>query len=210
MSLSTSVMELPQVSMLSAISAIHHSSLFMTAPQDFNADVLTLSFDEKISIACAQIPIEDDIISEELEHFTVFLTSDDPSVVLLRQMANIIIFDDDKVTIGFEMEVYTVNEDQEFVDICVEIIEGVLQNEIGIRLTTKDIDTEAPNDYANISMILTFDNGMDKQCVNIILENDMILENNETFEVLLDRLDDTRVILMPERAEVIIIDDDGK
>ena len=182
----------------------------MTAPQDFNADVVTLSFDEIISIACAQIPIEDDIISEELEHFTVFLTSDDPSVVLLRQMANIIIFDNDKVTIGFEMEVYTVNEDQESVDICVEIREGVFENEIGIRLTTKDIDTEAPNDYANISMILTFDNDMDKQCVNIILDNDMILENNETFEVLLDRLDDTRVILMPERAEVIIIDDDGK
>ena len=181
----------------------------MTAPQDFKADVVTLSFNEVTSVACAQIPIEDDIISEELEHFTVFLTSDDTSVVLLRQMANIIIFDDDKVTIGFEMEVYVVNEDQEFVDICVEV-RGVFENEIGIRLTTKDIDTEAPNDYANFSMILTFDNGMDKQCVNIILENDMILENNETFEVLLDRLDDTRVILMPERAEVIIIDDDGK
>ena len=210
LSLSTSGMELPQVSILFEVSVTHDSSFFMTAPRDFKADVITFSFNEITSVACAQIPIEDDMIFEDHEHFFIFLTSNDPDVSGMRQTANITIIDNDKVSVGFEMEVYRVIESQGYVEVCVGIRDGVSQREIDIRLATNDIDTEAPNDYTNISTILTFYSTIDRQCANITIENDMTLENVERFEVLLDRLDETRVNLMPERAEVIITDDDGK
>ena len=209
MSLSTSGMELPQVSTLSAVSVINDSSFFMTAPQDFKADVITFSFNEVTSVACAQIPIEDDMIFEDHEHFFIFLTRNDIDAPVMRTMANITIIDNDQLTIGFEMENYIANEDRGYVEVCVRT-RGIYQNNKVVRLTTKDIDAEAPNDYANIEVILMFDSTTDRQCVNITIENDMTLENVEMFEVLLDRLDDTRINLSPERAKVIIIDDDGK
>ena len=176
---------------------------------DFSAIEEDLIFDVTTNISCVEIPIEDDIIYEDREYFFIFLTSDDPKVSITRPMTNITIIDNDQLTIGFEMENYEAKEDQGSVEVCVRT-RGIYQNNKVVRLSTKDIDAEAPNDYANIEVILMFDSTTDRQCVNITIENDMTLENVERFEVLLDRLDDTRVILMPERVEVIITDDDGK
>ena len=49
-----------------------------------------------------------------------------------------------------------------------------------------------------------------QQCINITILSDIIVEYDEVFFVQLTTDDDDQVILSPNQAEVIIIDNDSK
>ena len=51
-----------------------------------------------------------------------------------------------------------------------------------------------------------------RSCINMTITDDEILEDNESYEVTLQRTPDldNRIILAPMIAEINIIDDDGK
>ena len=168
-----------------------------------------LTFSPSISRACADIPIEDDDISEDPEDFPVVLTSDDPDFNSTTPMTTVTITDNDAVTIGFEMETYPALEDQGTVEVCARLMEGTLAREVVITFLTEDGSAQDPGDYTSVSVTLTFDGSTDRQCENIPLEDDMILEGVEEFNVVLES-DEERVTLSPERAVVRITDDDGK
>ena len=185
-------------------------SKFLSAdPEDFSGISEVLTFDQSTSRVCAEIPIEDDDISEDPEDFRVILTSEDPDVSSNRPEADVTIVDDDQVTIGFEREQYSIGEDQNTVQVCARIREGSLEREVEVTLLTQDGSAVAPDDYASVSVELTFDSSRDSQCVNISIENDNTLEGMEDFKVSLDSGNEERVSLSPERATVSIIDDDG-
>jgi hypothetical protein len=167
-----------------------------------------LTFDQDTVKVCANIQIEDDDISENPEDFTVVLTSDDPDVSLMRPMSNITIVDNDGVTIGFEMETYPATENQGTVEVCAVLIDGTLAREAVITLQTESGSAQAPDDYTSVSVALTFDASTNRQCQDIPLENDDILEGVEEFEAVLET-EEERVTLSPERAVVSITDDDG-
>ena len=167
-------------------------------------------FSNSTSRVCVDIPIEDDDISEDPEDFPVVLTSDDPDVTSMMPRVNVTIVDNDEVTIGFEMEQYSVREDQGTVKVCARIMDGSLAREIAISLSTQDGSAKNPDDYSAMSATLIFNSNNDVQCVNISLMDDDILEGMEDFEVSLDQGEEERVILSPERAVVTIVNDDSE
>ena len=179
-------------------------------PEDFKREEMMLTFDQNVSRVCIDIPIEDDDISEDPEDFPVILTSDDPDVSSTRPMTNVTIVDDDVVTIGFENEVYPSREDQGTVQVCARIFNSTLDREVTITLMTRDDTATEPDDYTSISTSISFDRETEEQCVDIPLENDDILESLENFEVILDPEDEERIILSPEIAVVMVVDDDCK
>ena len=184
--------------------------IFSTAPEDFKEGLYLLSFTNSISKACVNITIEDDSILEDSENFTVTITSGDPDVSFETAEAKISIMDNDNITIGFEMEKYSAREDQESVEVCARVREGILQRRVSVLFSTKAGDASSPEDYANTSILLSFDGNNERDCVNISITNDMTLEGVEVFEVILNALNEPRVILSPQRAEVSITDDDGQ
>ena len=178
--------------------------------QDYNVTRANLTFDEETSIGCVDIPIVNDNISEDPEIFQIVLTSDDPDVSITQPMSDVTIVDDDVVTIGFENEVYPSREDQGTVEVCARIFNSTLDREVTITLMTRDDTATEPDDYTSISTSISFDRETEEQCVDIPLENDDILESLENFEVILDPEDEERIILSPEIAVVMVVDDDCK
>ena len=71
--------------------------------------------------------------------------------------------------------------------------------------------TVTPMDYIDLSTILSFPACGTKQCVDVTIVNDEVLENVESFNVTLERTPglDMRIILDPVDGVVEIIDDDG-
>ena len=169
-----------------------------------------MSFTNLISKACVNITIEDDSIVEDIENFTVTITSGDPDVSFGTPEARVTIMDNDNVTIGFEMEKYSAREDQGFVEVCARVRGGILQRRVSVLLSTRAGDASSPEDYANTSIFLSFNENNERDCANISITNDMTLEGVEAFEVVLSVSIDSRVTLSPQRAEVSITDDDGQ
>ena len=171
----------------------------------------TLFFDISTARACANIPITDDNVTEPPEEFCVVLYPPDGDPAdPANPKTTVTIVDDDTVTIGFEMEVYSTREDQGSVEVCALIREGALARGVIVSLLTQDDSAEASDDYTALSVMLSFDENTAKQCVDISLTNDEILENVEQFVTLLESEDGVPVNLSPERAIVMIIDDDGQ
>ena len=182
---------------------------FLPDPEDFTETQVMLTFSPSISRACVDILITDDDISEDPEDFPVVLISDDPDVTTTTPTTTVTIIDDDAVTIGFEMETYPALEDQGTVEVCARLMEGTLDREVVITFLTEDGSAQDPGDYTSVSVTLTFDELMNRRCEEILLENDMVLEGVEEFDVILES-DEERVTLVLDRAVVRITDDDGK
>ena len=173
---------------------------------------LSLSFDASTARACANVPITDNRVTEPPEEFCVVLTTEggdpeDPSA----PKTTVTIIDDDRVTIGFEQEMYSAREDQGSQEVCALIINGELARDVVLSLLTGDGSAEEPDDYTAISTLITFNPSRSRECVIInIVEND-ILESEEDFEVTLIPMDNEDfVTLSPDVAIVTISDNDGE
>ena len=72
--------------------------------------------------------------------------------------------------------------------------------------------TVSPMDYAGLSTILMFSACETRQCLNVTVFEDQVLEETESFNAVLNRTDnlDTRITLNPVNAAVYIIDNDSK
>ena len=64
-------------------------------------------------------------------------------------------------------------------------------------------------DYGSGEQVLPFSATVSRACVNVIIRDDDIVENSETFTVRIDT-SEPRVTLRPDEGVVTIIDDDGK
>ena len=69
------------------------------------------------------------------------------------------------------------------------------------------VTSAADVDFITTSAVLTFNASTPLQCDQVIIINDSILENNETFFVELESTDDVVDVLL-NSAPVTIIDDD--
>ena len=67
-------------------------------------------------------------------------------------------------------------------------------------------------DFVPEDDILRFGQGRNKECINITINADLQVEQTESFDVLLERTNDTHERTIIERGEttVNIINDDGK
>ena len=64
-------------------------------------------------------------------------------------------------------------------------------------------------DFSPSTIALTFQPGETIQCGSVIIVNDSILENQETFFVVLNTTDPDVIITTPDSANVTIQNDDG-
>lgn len=102
------------------------------------------SLDASTSRVCLQIPIVDDDLVENPEDFPVMLSSPDPDVVIMIPTASsVIILDNDRASIGFEMSVYSVNESQGYVELCAVLSDGLLEIPVQILLITTDVSAQS-------------------------------------------------------------------
>ena len=91
-----------------------------------------------MDIECVDIPILEDDITENTEIFNVFISSNNPDVSSINSTAEVSIIDENNVTIGLEKDVYQVNEDQGFVEVCAAVSVGELDKDVVVMLTTND------------------------------------------------------------------------
>ena len=133
------------------------------------------------------------------------------------------------IGIGFQMSLYSVSEAESSIEVCVEhtsgeadiILLATLRNEPGnaagvFKLRNYPhwfyyywtIILTAGDDYTPVSDIpLSFTRASSVQCSNIFIQDDDIVELNETFSVLLTT-SSSAVNLIRASATVIILDDD--
>ena len=110
-----------------------------TGPRDFSAITTELTFDPRTSVACANISVKDDGIVEGPESFMVMLSGSDPGVNFVAPTTAIVIINDnDKVTVGFEMDRYNGEEGQTAI-VCATVKGSMsLERLVLVHLSTSD------------------------------------------------------------------------
>ena len=131
------------------------------------------------------------------------------------------------VTVGFQMESYTVGEDEGTLEVCI-FMSGERERGFSVDLLTPGgtalgecgcllanyisvlhvyFSTEWA-DFDPLSVKLVFNPDTSEVCTNISITNDTVLEGNEEFSAIL--IADPYVILSPDSATIIIMDDDSE
>lgn len=119
------------------------------------------------------------------------------------------------ITIGFEQDVYNVNETDGAVMINVILVSGMIESPVQVNFSTSDgsATSVAPEDFTAVSnLVLTFDQSTTSVPITISIEDDMILENTENFFGNL-ATSAVAVTLFPPRTTINILEvpgDDGK
>ena len=134
--------------------------------------------------------------------------------------------------VGLNGTFYQVSENKSMIKVCATIYHPTIDCPIGfpfhVRLTTtndsagkervkitdlcqRPLFLESTVDYHHVSTILEFDTCETRQCTEISIVDDMIVELTESFSVTLERIPglDSRITLDPVYGEIEIIDDDG-
>ena len=73
--------------------------------------------------------------------------------------------------------------------------------------------SESPSDFTALMLeSVEFGECETRRCVNITIVDDLVLEMEESFIVVLNRTSqlDSRISLEPTTAEIVIVDDDGR
>ena len=110
--------------------------MFLVAGTDYTTTSEIVMFRSTMMRQCITVPILDDSISEDPEIFTVTISSDDPDVSSTVPTTNVVITDDDSVTVEIEMETYTSDEGDGVVEVCVVVVAGTLNRKISVSLAT--------------------------------------------------------------------------
>ena len=106
--------------------------------RDYENDDVRIHFSPSQSMTqtlCARIPIERDTILEHTEEFRAHLSSPVHRVTVRRNLARVVVLDDDTITVSFGASEYSVSEDREGVEVCV-VLRGTLEREVLINVAT--------------------------------------------------------------------------
>ncbi|XP_028394545.1 uncharacterized protein LOC114518753 [Dendronephthya gigantea] len=120
----------------------------------------------------------------------------------------ITIIDNDAIAVAFSSQTYTVNEDDDFANITVQINSGIVERNFVVSLSTSSGTALAGADFTTHSQQLTFSPGnAGSQLVRIPLVDNLRVEGDEQFFVSLSTTDpDVNIVNSP--ATVTIVDDD--
>ena len=109
------------------------------------------------------------------------------------------------VTIGFEETIYYVSENENQIEICVMLQSGHLSRPVSLIFSSSNGSAQSPKDYTDV-MLETMFKG-DRKCIDILITDDNIVEDNESFFLRLNSTDLTVTINLPV-ISVTIIDND--
>ena len=115
------------------------------------------------------------------ENFRVLLTASDSFVRINISEMTVSISDSDNVSVNFDHSVYSVNEEEGEMTVCVELGAEV-EREVSVRLTTSDATAYSSSDFTQVDTELSFQpQNATRLCMGIPIENDDILEDEEYF-----------------------------
>ena len=115
-------------------------------------------------------------------------------------------------TLSYEFSSYSVNEDVGVLDLSITLVEGNLQQNISITISTMDLDAHSVEDFALMDTALTFPDGSiagDELKVSVKVIDDQLVELDEQFWVEITS-EDERVQFVTKAAKITVIDNDGK
>ena len=180
------------------------------APDDYTGGSFRLTLPAMARSVTFTIPIIDDSDVELAERFTIALSNAPVGVSFNPTSATVRIIDND-VVIGFRPDTYEVDESAGGVTLTVEVLSGVLTQDVTLTYTTAD-GTATSSDYtgANGVPIPTLSALITSVTFRVSIIDDLVPELTETFRVDLNSVMSlpAGVTLDPRRATVTITDTD--
>ena len=182
-----------------------------TSPDDYTGGAFSLTLPALARSVTFTIPIVDDGDVDPAETFMVNLGGAPVGVSFNPTSATVRIIDND-VVIGFRPDTYEVDESAGGITLTVEVISGVLTEDVTLSYTTMDDSAMAPEDYIGGSgvPIPTLSALITSVTFRVSIIDDLVPELTETFRVDLNSVMSlpAGVTLDPRRATVTITDTD--
>jgi len=186
---------------------------------DYTAVSGTLTFLDGETSKTIEIAIVNDAIVEGDETFNIVLSSPQGGAVLANiDTATVTIRDDDSIdgdtnntTIGqFSLITTDYNIAESDGSVNIEVTRsGNILGEASVDFATSDGSAASGSDYSQNSGTLTFADGVTRQKITIDITDDILLEENENFSVILSNSSGALLSDGATTATVNIIDNDG-
>ena len=115
-------------------------------------------------------------------------------------------------TLSYEFSSYAVNEDVGVLELSIVLVEGNLERNISLAISTMDLDAHSVEDFAALKAALVFPAGSrtgDELKVNVKIIDDQLVELNEQFWAEITS-EDERVQFDIKAMQITIVDNDGK
>ena len=111
------------------------------------------------------------------------------------------------VDVMFEDTIYSVSESEGSVEVCVERDEQViLDRPVSVSINTMAVSATLNDDFISTNAMLTFTSaGSNRQCTDIVIEMDSVVESQEVFAVNLVGVDEAARVVTPT-VDVVIED----
>ena len=159
------------------------------AGTDYALTTGTLTLSSEITSYTFTVKILEDIDVELAEMFTVVLSGASSGVMLTASVATVTILDDEEapVVLGFRPNEYEVDEDAGEVALTVDVISGVLTQDVTLTYMTEGISARASQDYISASgvPIPTLSAMIPSVTFRIPIVDDSTPEPDEKFRVIL-------------------------
>eukprot|EP00731_Ephydatia_muelleri_P007059 Em0003g1307a len=164
---------------------------------------------------CAAIVVLDDGIVENIEQVTLQLISTNPLVVVDGNSSTLIInIEDDSndyIVVEMQYSSLDVSESNSTAMLCTIITSGILERNATVTMQTHSISAINGKDYNGGQFILVFTSGQSAagnnlQCIDLIIIDDHVLENNETLIVTLNStVQDADIVqISPTKRELLL------
>lgn len=116
-------------------------------------------------------------------------------------------------TLSYEFSSYSVDEDVGVLELNIVLVEGNLERNISLAVSTTDLDAHSAEDFALLmDAAIMFSDGTragDKLKVNVKVIDDQLVEHDEQFWVNITS-EDEHVQFVTKAAQITIIDNDGE
>ena len=173
---------------------------------DFSPTPVSVTFSTGEDSRTLRLPTTEDDVYEDNEEvalsFSISGPASEGSVPSTLTIEN-----DDTIIIGFDPEMYTVDEGSGTVTLTVKVLSGDLGRDVTLNYETMDGSTVAGEDYTTVQSTLTLTPVNTEKVIVVNITDDGLFENDELFTVVL-REAPAGVTLNPASAEVTITDNE--
>ena len=120
------------------------------------------------------------------------------------------------VEVAFSQPDYNVNEGDDTVEVCLDLIRGIPQRRVIINLSTEDGSATGGLDFSSISPSVAFPAGTSpggpgsQQCAEFPISDDNLVERQEEFRVTATPEDNMVVFPRGRSSNIRIADNDSK
>ena len=181
--------------------------------EDYTLSPLSIAIPSGELTATVEFRALDDDVYEDIETVELRLSGTNGVVNLGMSEQTIMVVDTDQVKVGFVASTIVRNEGDGKAEVTLAVLDGTLSEGVTVTVSYSTSNGEAisGSDYMTATGIVTLSSTTTSVILNVPLTNDELLENDETFEIVLSALDGglpDRVTLDPMTAMVTIMDDD--